>query len=155
MATIDADSILKWEAKRLPSTRKSRLDSSGSIPATSITVPDDACLWRRRRGRWSCNHASSDSYGHGHPEQALFTVTQPSISLEPATVAMGNDVTVTGEGWVTNSIVTIEMKRTRGQQACVDDGRGYGLTVLSGFSTSMTVPNNVGVGPQDGVPRRP
>jgi hypothetical protein len=139
--TIDADSILVGGKDTLHS--EIGLDSSGSIPATSITVPDDAS-YGDVDVTLVVNHASSDSTvtvsGAG-----TFTVTQPSISLEPATVAMGNDVTVTGEGWVTNSIVTIEMKRTGGRALTTAVVTVDGA---SGFSTSMTVPNNVGVGPQ-------
>ena len=139
--TIDADSILVGGKDTLHS--EIGLDSSGSIPATSITVPDDTS-YGDVDVTLVVNHASSDSTvtvsGAG-----TFTVTQPSISLEPATVAMGNDVTVTGEGWVTNSIVTIEMKRTGGRALTTAVVTVDGA---SGFSTSMTVPNNVGVGPQ-------
>ena len=75
-----------------------------------------------------------------------FTVTQPTISLEPATVAMGNDVMVTGEGWVGNSIVTIVMSHLGDDRALTTDV--VTTDGLGGFSTSMTVPNNVGVGPK-------
>ena len=137
--TIDADSILVGGKDTLHS--EIDLDSSGSIPATSITVPDDAS-YGDVDVTLVVNHASNDDTVSG---AGTFTVTQPSISLEPVIVAMGNDVTVTGEGWVTNSIVTIEMKRTGGRALTTAVVTVDGAT---GFSTSMTVPNNVGVGPQ-------
>ncbi len=138
--SIDADSILVGGKDTLHADID--LDSSGSIPATSITVPDDAS-YGDVDVTLVVNHANTnnDSTVSG---AGTFTVTQPSISLAPATVAMGNDVSVTGEGWVPNSIVTIEMKRTGGRAlttaVVTSDGTG-------GFTSVMTVPNNVGVGP--------
>ena len=120
------------------------LDSTGSIPATSVIVPAEVAYGNVDVTVIVTDPKDADSKpvtGTG-----TFTVIQPTISLEPATVAMGNDVTVTGEGWVGNSIVTIEMrplganKRALTTAVVTTDG-------LGGFSSVMTVPNNTGVGP--------
>lgn len=120
------------------------LDSSGSIPATSLPVPADVAYGDAKVTVMVYKDLTSTDKVTG---EGAFTVVQPTISLEPAAVAMGNDVTVTGEGWVGNSIVTIEMSPigtgTRALTTAVVTTDGLG-----GFSTFMTVPNNVGVGPQ-------
>ena len=137
--TIKADSILVGTTKA--SHGAVTLDSTGSIPATSVIVPE-RLLWRRRRYRQRGKPDDSKPVkGTG-----TFTVTQPTISLEPDTVAMGNDVMVTGEGWVGNSIVTIVMSNIGSTSALTTDV--VTTDGLGGFTTSMTVPNNVGVGPK-------
>ena len=136
--TIKADSILVETTEG--NHGEVTLDSSGSIPSTSVIVPPDVSY-----GAVDVTVTVEDDDDKTVTGVGTFTVTQPTISLAPASVAMGNDVTITGEGWVGNSIVTIVMSRLTDDRALTTDV--VTTDGLGGFTTSMTVPNNVGVGP--------
>ena len=109
------------------------LDSTGSIPGTSVTVPATAPLGKQ-------TVALTDSgalAGSGS-----FTITQPTISLSPTSSTMGNDVTITGAGWVPSTSVTVTMNSggvAVGTAVEKTDGSGN-LTVI------MEVPSTAGVG---------
>ena len=73
---------------------------------------------------------------------ATFTVTRPTITLSPATVTLGETVTIAGAGWVPLSSVFItldaDFQEVAGSVAIVD--------ATGGFATTMEIPRAVGIG---------
>lgn len=114
-------------------TRPLALDSSGDMCCSVLVVP------QRDPERTYTLQATDD---HGNISWGYFTITRPTIEISPAAGYRGQEVKVTGKGWVPlYSPVMITFSPTRNgsvvQEASVQkvtpDGNGR-------FTTEFTVP---------------
>jgi hypothetical protein len=106
------------------------LPSSGSIPAISITIPTGAGIG----SKYVTLTDNMSLLG-----KTKFTVTQPTVSLGLATANIGQNVPVTGAGWLPNTSVTVTLKSGSTAVATsvvVSDGSG-------GIDTTVLVPSTV------------
>jgi hypothetical protein len=117
-------------------------DSAGNLPATTMAVPAA-----------TATGAVTVSATDATPLTArgTFTVTVPTIALGATSGVMGDNVAVTGSGWVPNTSVTLTFA---GQTSSAVTNS------LGGFTVSVAVPTTVGIGPatvtfnaNDGVTR--
>ncbi len=74
------------------------ISTSGAVAATTLYVPGNAT--------YGANTVTAIDDG-GRIATAVFTVTKPTLSIEPATGAAGTTVVVTSEGWIAASNVDI------------------------------------------------
>ncbi len=118
------------------------LTSAGDVAGISLKVPSAS-------GLGSVTVSLEDTGVSGTNKlkgSTKFTVTVPTISLGSTTAHMGEDVQVTGGGWVPSSSVTISVKSGSPSVAVAIE-----VTVadaLGAIDTLVTLPRSVGVGPQ-------
>ncbi|MDA1270225.1 MAG: hypothetical protein O3A93_03035, partial [Chloroflexi bacterium] len=108
------------------------LTSSGGLPGTEVTVPATA-------GLGSKTVSIADNASPALTGTAKFTVTQPTIALSPISATMGEIVTVTGDGWVPSSAVTITVSAGGGTKVATANGVGH-------FETGVELSSVIGVG---------
>ncbi len=118
------------------------LDSSGRIPPSTVSVPNaDSVSIGEVTVKLTVTKGAEDPELTG---TGTFTVTQPTISIEPTTSTVGNPVVITGEGWVPNSIVTLNIT----DQVDVEQVLAAEIAVATNdgsFEKSMVIPSTVGV----------
>ena len=99
---------------------------------------------RNPDGTFARGNTSSLTHG-GRSRQvgsAIFSLTQPTITLSPTTATMGVVVTITGAGWVPLSTVFITMDSNYLEVA----SSAATADVTGGFETTMKLPSAVGIG---------
>jgi hypothetical protein len=112
-----------------------KIDTSGTIFPTTLTVPGGATL--------GVNTVLATDSGT-LIAQGAFTVTKPTITLNPTTGPKGTTVTITGAGWLPNSAVTVDFKvfgsaTVLATLTTIPDGTGN-------IAASMAVPATAAVG---------
>jgi IPT/TIG domain len=79
------------------------IDSSGTIFPTTLVVPSGAAL--------GANTVQATDNG-GLIAYGSFTVTKPTITLNPTTGAINSSLTITGAGWLSGATVTLTFSYT-------------------------------------------
>jgi len=108
------------------------IDTAGVISPTSLVVPTGLLKGENIV-------AAIDNVGLAAGN--LFIVTQPTVSVTPATGPKGSPVTVQGSGWVPNSTVTLNFAGA--PMTVIADANGNIAAAMSVPATATTGPNSL------------
>lgn len=123
-------------------TTEITIDSAGVISPVTRYVPVAAALGANVVLAWDngadFSHATTTDNLNA---QGLFTVTQPTLTLNPTTGPKGTSVTMTGSGWVPLATVTLTfVGATNTQLTTIPDANGN-------IAAAMNVPADAARGP--------
>ena len=118
------------------STRDVQVDSSGCMCAMPLTVPPKPV-----------GPMAVSVYDGNVTATAIFTLTQPNITVYPTSGYKGDTVTVTGTGWVYPSVVTVTFQGSKMSSFYVDTAGHF----VTSFVVPLTAaPSNV-IGASDSL----
>jgi len=118
-------------------TTQITIDSSGVMAPTVLTVPSETSIGPNTVVAFDSSGLSA---------VGTWTVTKPSLTVNPTSGPVNSSVTITGSGWLSGATITINFNYIDNSYVSriiwtteVPDGDGH-------FATSLTIPVNAKIG---------